>query len=438
MTESGPCLSVIIPVLNEALTLPRALASLEQKALAGMVEVITVDGGSEDGTRDILESTPWLNMMECSPGRAGQMNAGAAVAHGKALLFLHADTILENGWFEEATSALSQPDFTFGVYRFRMDDPRPAARIIEAGVFLRNHLLRLPYGDQGLLIRQALFHQLGGFADMPLMEDVEIIDRARRYGRLTLMRRAAVSSSRRWQQDGFFRRSIRNLRTLARYRLGTDPRRLAESYAGNRASLVLLAKYPDAGRVKTRLGQTIGMEAACEVHRELTESTWAAMTGCAAFQALWIAMDPPDRRNAYRSWFGPGPRLVPQAEGDLGMRMQALMRDLMDRGFGRVVLIGSDCPGLNADRLNRAAGELRKHDLVLGPTEDGGYYLIGVNRIHPELFRGISWSTDRVLQQTLARARGLGLRIRLLPRLMDVDDEAGLRRWRERTASGTT
>ncbi len=216
-----PWLSVVIPALNAAGTLPGCLAALHVGA-AMIREVIVVDGGSNDAT---LACAGDAIVFSAPPGRGGQMRAGIAAARSKNLLLLHADTVLRPDW--PAAVAAADPEMA-GYFRFRLDSQRRMARIIECGVAWRCRWLGLPYGDQGLFITKPLLEEMGGMPDLPLMEDVALARRLR--GRLKPLAADAVTSAARYEQDGFLRRPLWNLFCLALYFAGVPPRIIRRIY----------------------------------------------------------------------------------------------------------------------------------------------------------------------------------------------------------------
>ena len=229
---SSPTLSIIIPTLNAAASLARTLAPLVDASVGGFVkDVIVVDGGSEDPSVVVAEDAG-CEIVHGEKGRSKQMNAGATRARGDWLLFLHADTELDQAWLEETLRFVAQPNAEerAAAFLFAFDDQSPAARRVEFWARLRARVLKLPYGDQGLLISRALFNQLGGFAEIPLMEDVDIV---RRIGakRLTILNAPVRTSAEKYRRDGFQKRAWRNLSLLIRYYLGAKPEVLAAAYA---------------------------------------------------------------------------------------------------------------------------------------------------------------------------------------------------------------
>lgn len=185
--------------------------------------------------------------------------------------------------------------------------------------------------------------------------------------------------------------------------------------------LGVFVKAPVAGQVKTRLAAEIGAQAAADLYRVLGRSVVSACIGAPYETVVWFT--PTEARTLVRDWLGDFAVADYRAQpaGTLGSRLIAACRHHFHAGAHRVILIGSDCPGIDAPLLSRAFDSLEQNDLVLGPAQDGGYYLIGLQRPEPRLFRGVRWSTDSVLAQTLLRAGRLGLRSAILPTLRDVD-----------------
>jgi rSAM/selenodomain-associated transferase 2 len=219
-----PFVSIVVPVLGDAEHAGRLLAQVADPD----VEVILVDGGDDRALAPLAVETH-ARLIRAAPPRARQMNAGAAIAGGTWLLFLHADSRLPDHWREAVRHVPNEA--IGGWFRFALDDPAWQARMIERGVAWRIRLFRLPYGDQGLFVRRDTFHALGGFRDLPLLEDVEIVRRLVKAGRVVELPLPLVTSARRWRRDGWFRRSARNLAIVSCYFAGISPARLARWYA---------------------------------------------------------------------------------------------------------------------------------------------------------------------------------------------------------------
>ena len=232
--RSRPTLSVVIPTLNAAAVLPATLA-----ALAGLwknVELMVVDGGSSDDTVTIAQAGG-AHVISAPRGRGPQLAAGAEAATGRFFLFVHADTRLDDQAIRTIQAFLANAphnptsETRAGYFHFALDDEAPAARRLERWVRWRCRWLALPYGDQGLLLSRSLYHAIGGFRPLPLMEDVDLIRRLGRT-RLVALDGRAITSAERFRQTGYLRRSLRNLTCLGLYELGVPVERILRLYEG--------------------------------------------------------------------------------------------------------------------------------------------------------------------------------------------------------------
>lgn len=228
-TSAQPLVSIIIPTLNEAATIRATLAAL-QPLRQQHCEVIVADAGSEDGTA--AQAAGLADHLLLAPrGRARQMNAGAAVARGQWLLFLHADTRLP-ALLDEFFCTLSNTSCKWGFFAVRLSGRHGLLRIIEAAISVRSRLTSVATGDQALFIEALQFRQCGGYEDIPLMEDVAISKRLRALGAPLYWATAVVTSSRRWEQRGIIRTVLLMWWLRGSYCLGVSPQRLVARYYG--------------------------------------------------------------------------------------------------------------------------------------------------------------------------------------------------------------
>jgi rSAM/selenodomain-associated transferase 1 len=196
-------------------------------------------------------------------------------------------------------------------------------------------------------------------------------------------------------------------------------------------AILVFVRAPESGRVKTRLAAEIGDAAALRIYRRLAEHAMAEARSLASDAALRIHYTPAAGGDAVATWLGDATYL-PQEDADLGTRMRSAFAAAFAAGHRRVVIIGSDLPDLSADALRRAFRLLESHPVVLGPAADGGYYLLGMREMISGVFDDVPWSTERVLDITLARLRASGCEPAMLETLRDVDRAADLPPgWRE-------
>lgn len=219
-------ISVVIPTLNEVHHVSLAIESARSQ---GDCEIIVVDGGSSDGT---AAAAGGADRVVIAPrGRAQQQNAGAGIASGDVLLFLHADCRLKPGALESIRHALADERCVGGCFRQSIESPRLKYRLVERGNALRVKLCKWAYGDQGIFVRRAMFQQIGAFPELALMEDLFLMKKLKRAGRVVLLDAEINVSPRRWEKQGVLRQTLRNWLWLTLVHCGVSPNRLAKSYS---------------------------------------------------------------------------------------------------------------------------------------------------------------------------------------------------------------
>ncbi len=223
---SARSISVIIPTWNERNLLPAAIASI---GVERDVEILVVDGGSDDGTREMAERLADRSLV-AKRGRAIQMNAAAEAASGELLVFLHADTRLPPNAMSAIREALASPAVVGGAFRIAIDSSKASLRGIASLVNLRSETLGLPFGDQGIFVKKSHFLAMGGYRDLPIMEDLDFIRRLRRRGPLHIIKDQAMTSDRRWRRNGVLRTTIVNSLARLMYRCGISPKRIRTFY----------------------------------------------------------------------------------------------------------------------------------------------------------------------------------------------------------------
>ena len=440
MSRAGPSLTIVIPTLEEAERLPRLLSDLEGTT----AYIVVVDGGSADGTPDLARGRG-VRVLETRPGRATQLRMGAASTDTEWLFFLHADSRIEPA----AVAALDgflltarQDDFAH--FRFALNGTGRFHRVLEFGQRIRERWLGLPYGDQGLVVSRTLYQRVSGYPDWPIMEDVGLLQKLTRHGRRVVLPERLLTSPRRYDTEGGVLAWLRNATLIALFCCGVPASKLVRWYAphgqtdlpandrevltdhetlasGERRTVVVFAKAPTPGRVKTRLEADVGAPRAVRIYRSLGRDTVDGLRG--GPYRLMVYVDPPgpETTAAMHEWLGrDGIEYRPQSEGDLGARMAQAFDECLEEA-DQVCIVGTDIPGIDRDTVLRAFDTLQDENVVFGPATDGGYYLVAMSQRHPGLFSDIAWSTPAVLETTLARASEAGVNVALLDAKTDVD-----------------
>lgn len=424
--HAGISISVIIPVFNEGhhlkQNLQRLFASFEGLA---SVEVVICDGGSTDHSVQIASQFP-CQVTTSSPGRAHQMNLASNLAVGDWLLFLHADTALPKHWTSQLNNNLQ-----WGFFPVRLSGQHWFFRVIEKAINLRSRLSSIGTGDQTLFFKRAFFTSLQGYPLIPIMEDIAICKKARKAHKPCIAQDPVVTSSRRWEKNGIAKTIVLMWRLRLAYWLGVDPIRLHQIYYPNLSSDILstnmepiekpmpviqiFAKPPVEGKVKTRLIPDIGTRKATCVFRHCLTYTLDLLRASHCNYQIWLSEETQDgvfQQETYRLQQGAG----------LGDRMLfALESALSIQPNNKVILIGSDCLDLSQQHFDQALAALDTNDIVLLPTFDGGFAMIGCRVIDPLLFDHVEWSSSRVLQQTIDNAKLLNYQIHLLEMVRDID-----------------
>ncbi|OGS17866.1 MAG: hypothetical protein A3J83_08615 [Elusimicrobia bacterium RIFOXYA2_FULL_40_6] len=223
-------ISVIIPVLNEEKIINNALASLEKVKGSRDLEIIVVDGGDKDETLKAVKSGTAVKLSS-QKGLSFQMNTGAAAATGEALVFLHADTILPGNAFTQIETALGSGKYDAGAFSLEIDSDNLLLKFIAITANLRNYFTHVPYGDQAIFIRNSFFRELGGYKEVPVMQDVDLMRRIKYYGKkIIIFREKALTSARRWQKNGILYTTFKNNLIRFLYFLGVSENKLEQLY----------------------------------------------------------------------------------------------------------------------------------------------------------------------------------------------------------------
>ena len=426
-----PALSIVMPCLNEAARIAKTLERLQPLRQRG-VEVIVVDGGSSDGSAALAASLA-DRVLDAPRGRASQMNAGAAVAHGNVLLFLHADCTLPADADRAILAGLAASGKQWGRFDVELASTHPLLKLVAAMMNLRSRCSGIATGDQGIFMTRALFAEIGGFPMISLMEDIALCKNAKSRNAPLCLRERIVVSPRRWEQHGIWRTIFLMWRLRLEYFLGADPARLAMRYSAAARTpetrILVFARAPEPGAAKTRLIPLLGAAGAAALQNLLLERTLdTAIAAAVGRVELWCA--PSAQHPLLAACLQRhGIAGLTQCEGDLGARMQHAAAATL-AAVSRVLIIGTDCPALAPENLRDASAALEANDAVLMPAEDGGYVLLGLKQWDASLFNDIAWGSDQVLAATRERLAALNWRWRELPPSWDIDRPADFARLR--------
>ena len=225
-----PLISIIIPVYQEADIILETLDTIESLDHRSNTEIILVDGDPQGSTMCLVKNYP-VRAITAPKGRASQMNAGARLAGGEILLFLHADTCLPKDGLKRIEDRLKNPDISAGAFDLGIRADGFAFRLIEQMVFWRSRITRIPYGDQAIFIRHSIFNALGGYRQIPIMEDIDLIKRVKRTGyRIAIIDSQIWTSARRWEKEGIIACTLRNWLLSSAFYLGVAPEKLQKFY----------------------------------------------------------------------------------------------------------------------------------------------------------------------------------------------------------------
>ena len=365
------------------------------------------------------------------------MNAGAALASGDILLFLHADTRLPSNAFDVLSDFFRDGKVLVGTFRVTFAPNHPVLALYS--IRARHDTILSSFGDQCIVVRKQFFTLLGGFPDWPLFEDVHFLRIARRKTRIYKFPATVTTSSRRHQQNGVLRQGARNFWYIFQYLRGVPPEELAAKYDGwhryPEMSLIVFARFPLPGKVKTRLARDVGDEPAAEFYKLCAEHVFRESDKLSGRVQRYLFYSDPEDSQEMQHWGGPRFNYAAQAGSDLGKRLEHAFGTVFEHGAQKAIVLATDVPGISADIVDEAFRALDSSDVVLGPCPDGGYYLLGMKRLYKELFTNIPWSTNQVLNETSDAMRKLGLTVSRLPALADIDTGEDLRRWHEEVST---
>ncbi len=418
--------SFIIPTYNEELYIKKNIRLL--KSFGNDIEIIIADGGSNDGTAKIAVEEK-VKIIYCKTGRGIQLNKGAEAANGNILCFLHADTFLPkdtikilNDFFEDDENQICRFRLGFDVEHWLLDRYTYFSKFDT--VFTR-------FGDMFIAVRKNFFDELNGYPNWVTFEDVNFLKRASKKKKVVILNAKVVSSARAFMKYGLIKQQIFNGYLITKYLLGfrkfiEENKYYKRKSNSNKVSLIVFVRYPQKGKVKTRLAATIGNSKATEIYKAAAENIIneiKTVPNCNKYIFYSIK----EEKDLIKKWLGKGFYYVHQEGNDLGERMRNAFRIVLGHGAEKVIILGTDIPEITSDTISNAITVLENSDTVIGPSNDGGYYLLGMKKFHPNLFENIEYSTSTVLKETINKIKSAQLKNSTLDILHDIDVEDDLK-----------
>ncbi len=434
--KSDSKFSIIIPTLNEEHNIQRCLNIVKNNFPQS--QIILTDGGSRDNTLKYAKEFN-VEIVNSQEGRGIQLNNGAEKAEGDLFVFLHADTVLPSKAKDIILNAFKNPEVKIATFSMSFDIDSPVLKFYS--MFTKIDSIFTKFGDFCIVVRRDFFYSINKFPDWVLFEDVEFLRKARRLTKIYTLPGKVTTSGRRYYRNGFIKTQVRSAYYIFLYLLGVSPKILNYKYnrmkSINKKAVIIFSKYPRKGEVKTRLAKTLGNDFATLFYKNCAEHTFAETLKLATKNVTpFLFYSNQKDKQKINSWVNKKFTLYSQAGGDLGERMKNAFNSIFSLGIEKVIIIGSDLPDISAKIISDAFDLLDSNDVVIGPAFDGGYYLLGLNKMVTALFEGISWSSSEVLNSTISKLNSLNLTYHLLPKLLDIDTEADIVNWLNSSKTG--
>ncbi|MGI2335041.1 MAG: TIGR04283 family arsenosugar biosynthesis glycosyltransferase [Dehalogenimonas sp.] len=430
--------TVVIPTLNEEFFIRRCINAV--RIALPSAEIIVTDGGSNDQTLRIAKECG-VRLIRAATGRGPQCNSGAASATGDVILFLHADTLLPPDAGEYLHDLFSNTKVKIGTFSLYFDHKHWLLMLIS--FYTSRHHGKIRFGDACITVRKDFFNLIGGFPNQRLFEDLELLRRADKITRLYRFPLKITTSARRLNANGPIKQSLLNFWYTIRYLTGTPADELANNYERtnrrlDKCSLLMMVRYPEPGKVKTRLAAGLSQDRAADFYRQCAEQLFAAADQLPGHIEKVAYISDANDISRVVEWTGGKYKIKTQPSSSLGSRLEDGFATEFRNGATAVIITASDVPDIDTDILETAFRALKKYDLVIGPSPDGGYYLIGLNKPAQRLFRNMPWSSGKVLKNTLKIAGKLGYAIHTLPTLRDIDTAEDWKIWKSLQEAGTS
>lgn len=420
--------SIIIPTLNEKYFIARNIDRI--KSLNLNAEIIVSDGGSTDGTI-VRCKKHHVKVVNSVLGRGQQLNAGASAASGEVLIFLHADTFLPENTSELIQQFISNEQNQIARFKLGFDFNNKFLDFYTQFSKYDSQFTR--FGDSATIVRREFFKKLNGFDNRGTFEDVDFFKRASKISKIVLLNSSVKSSARKFIKDGAVWSQFFNIFLFIGNIFNVNQKILSKMYnksANNikTNSLIIFLRYPQNGKVKTRLAKSTSSEFALNFYKSCVENIIRQVKNIPKINRFAFYSDTEEKDNII-NWLGSKLFFSPQEGNDLGGKMKNAFEKVFSTGAEKVIIIGTDVPDLSKEVIQNAFKSLDNSDVVIGPSRDGGYYLLGMKRMNPNLFEGIEYSNNSVYQCTVEKFSKLNLSYYVLPELQDIDTEKDLILW---------
>ena len=416
-------ITVIVSVMNDEAGLRRTLMSLVPEK-AG-TEVLVVDGGSVDNSVRLARETPWVRLVKSKGSKGMRLNAAAARARGDLLLFLDSGAVLERGWPSAVEKSAGAPGFALGCFRLEIQNRNPVFRIVECASFLRTALWRVCRSSQAMFLRRADIDGEQIFFDVAALEDLDLSRRMKARGNVVQVRRHAIVPSDRWTRDGILRRCRLDTQTFFRWARGDQPNALASLSGDRKNAVVLFCMPPGPGKGKSGPVPS-EPDRATRMYRRSVNQILATVERARINAKAFVFYRPRRERDELARWLGGRAMLVGQSGKTNMDRRRAAIKTVFESNCDSALILDTRCPAMTEKHLSVALESLVSNDIVLGPTSDGGCYLVGFKQPFAEGFGDIAWSGDDLPGEIYKAGCEHGLKIANLETLRDCDTADGL------------
>ena len=390
-------ISIIIPVLNDVRGLRQTLASLVTEKEGH--EVLVVDGGSIDGSTQLARETSWAKLVKADGGKGACLNAGTVAAKGDILMFLYPGTSLERGWSKAVEQAAAAEGFGLGCFKLHVDSSNPLYRLIDGAAWLRTKLFQLPRAGQAMFVKRDNVEQGRAFLDLPAFEDLDLARRLKHQGKVVQLPLAAINTVHRWTWRGPVHKAFADAASFWKLLGGAQPSELARFGDEPHEALVMFVKNPVPGDVKPWLNDVVGEERAARIYRRSIEEILNTAQRAHVEAKTYVFYRPQNGREDMHRWLGDRAMLVAQKGRNNSDRRAHALDLLFERAVEKAVLLGNHCPAMTDRHITEAVYALERADVVVGPTDDGGCYLVGIHRKHRDLLVDLAWEPDGLYEE---------------------------------------